>query len=69
MDDLNRWLALAHAPGLHAGQLQDWLAQGASPVELTRESRLALESLGLGDTAVGALLQPDPTAIAHKILL
>ena len=57
MDDLNRWLALAHAPGLHAGQLQHWLAQGASPVDLTRESRSALAALGLGHAAIQAVLQ------------
>jgi len=64
MDDLNRWLALAHAPGLHAGQLQHWLAQGASPVDLTRESKPALAAIGLGHAAIQALLQPDDGALA-----
>jgi DNA processing protein len=63
MDDRNRWLALAQAPGLHAGQLQDWLAQGASPIDLTRESQAALASIGLGRSAIRALLQPDCSAI------
>ena len=64
MDDLNRWLALAHAPGLHAGQLQHWLAQGASPVDLARESRSVLAAMGLGHAAIQALLQPDRAALA-----
>ena len=64
MDDLNRWLALAHAPGLHAGQLQHWLAQGASPVDLARESRSTLAAMGLGHAAIQALLQPDRAALA-----
>ena len=63
MDDPKRLLALAHAPGLHAGQVQDWLAQGASPADLTRESRSALASLGLGRAAIQALLLPDHAAI------
>jgi len=63
MDDPKRLLALAHAPGLHAGQVQDWLAQGASPADLTRESRSALASLGLGKAAIQALLLPDHAAI------
>ena len=64
MDDLNRWLALAHAPGLHAGQLQHWLAQGASPIDLARESRSTLAAIGLGQAAIQALLQPDRAALA-----
>ncbi|MGB7905059.1 MAG: DNA-processing protein DprA [Steroidobacteraceae bacterium] len=63
MDDQKRWLALAQAPGLLAGQLQDWLAQGASPIDLTRESQAALASIGLGKAAIQALLQPDGAAI------
>ncbi|MDH5274126.1 MAG: DNA-processing protein DprA [Gammaproteobacteria bacterium] len=63
MDDPKRWLALAHAPGLHTGQLQDWLAQGASPIDLTRETRRALASIGLGQATIQALLQPDGAAI------
>jgi DNA processing protein len=64
MDDPQRWLALAHAPGLHAGHLQEWLAQGAQPDDLLRQSRPALAALGLGRAATGALLQPDAAAIA-----
>jgi DNA processing protein len=67
MDDPKRWLALAQAPGLHAGQLQDWLAQGASPVDLTRETRSALASIGLGKSAIQGLLQPDSAAIENDL--
>ncbi|MGB7739813.1 MAG: DNA-processing protein DprA [Steroidobacteraceae bacterium] len=67
MDDQKRWLALAQAPGLHAGQLQDWLAQGASPIDLTRETRSALASVGLGKSAIQALLQPDGAAIENDL--
>jgi DNA processing protein len=67
MDDPKRWLALAHAPGLHAGQVQDWLAQGASPADLTRESRAALASIGLGRAAIQALLLPDDAAIENDL--
>ena len=63
MDDPKSWLVLAQAPGLHAGQLRDWLAQGAAPVELTRESRTGLVSIGLGQAAIRALQQPDFAAI------
>jgi DNA processing protein len=67
MDDPKRWLALAHAPGLHAGQLQDWLAQGASPADLMLESRSALASIGLGRAAIQALLLPDNAAIENDL--
>jgi len=67
MDHPQRWLALAHAPGLHAGQLQEWLAQGAQPDDLLRQSRPTLAALGLGRAATGALLQPDAAAIATDL--
>jgi len=67
MDDQKRWLALAQAPSLHAGQLRDWLAQGASPIDLTRESRSALASIGLGKSTIQALLQPDGAAIENDL--
>jgi len=63
MDDPERWLWLARAPGLHAGQLQEWLAQGASPLDLTRETHSALAAIGLGQPAIRALLEPDGAGI------
>ena len=67
MDDPERWLRLARAPGLHAGQLQEWLAQGASPIDLTRESQAALAAIGLGQSAIRSLQQPDSAAIASDL--
>ena len=63
MDDPERWLRLARAPGLHAGQLQEWLAQGASPIDLTRETHPALAAIGLGQPAIRALQEPDGPGI------
>jgi DNA processing protein len=67
MEDPQCWLALAHAPGLHAGQLREWLQQGASPAALPRQSRATLAALGLGRAAVTALLQPDAALIAADL--
>jgi DNA processing protein len=67
MDDLQAWLAVARAPGLHAGQLSDWLAAGHGPLELTRESRGALAALGLGGATIDALLRPDAAAVAQDL--
>ena len=63
MDDPQRWLALAHAPGLHAGQLREWLAQGRSPCELPQQSTATLGALGLGRGTITALTRPDFAAI------
>jgi DNA processing protein len=65
MDDTQAWLILARAPGLHAGQLADWLSAGATPPMLARESRTALASLGLSDTTIQSLLRPDGAALAR----
>lgn len=67
MDDPQRWLALAHAPGLHAGQLQPWLAQGRSPCELPRQSAATLGALGLARSTIAALTRPDLAAIEADI--
>ena len=63
MDDMKAWLALARTPGLHAGQLGDWLAAGAAPTTLAHESRPALAALGLGEPAIEALRRPDEPAL------
>ncbi|HEX7374359.1 MAG TPA: hypothetical protein VF277_05250, partial [Steroidobacteraceae bacterium] len=65
MDDVPAWLAVARAPGLHAGQLAEWLALGHAPADLTRESPRALAALGLGSATVDALLRPDAAALAR----
>lgn len=67
MDDPERWLTLARAPGLHAGLLQDWLALGASPGDLPAEPPTALASLGLGRSLIDALRQPDAAGIAADL--
>ena len=67
MDDPQRWLALAHAPGLHAGQLQEWLAHGTRPDELPGQSRATLAAIGLNRAAIAALVQPDAAAIAADL--
>jgi DNA processing protein len=63
MDDPQRWLPLAHAPGLHAGQLREWLAEGHSPRDLPQQSAATLAALGLGRSSIAALLRPDAAAI------
>ena len=65
MDDSHAWLALARAPGLHARQLEPWLADGHTPPSVLRESPQTLAALGLGQSAIGALLNPDSAAIAR----
>jgi DNA processing protein len=67
MDDPERWLKLARTPGLHAGQLQEWLALGASPPDLAHEPPAALAALGLGRTLIDALREPDAAGIAADL--
>jgi len=47
MDDPHAWLALARAPGLHARQLEPWLADGRTPPAVLRESPQTLATLAL----------------------
>jgi DNA processing protein len=58
MDDPKPWLALARAPGLHAGSLHGAGSEAVSPQSLPRESRAALAALGLGEAAIEALRNP-----------
>jgi DNA processing protein len=64
MDDPKPWLALARAPSLHAGHLERRGAGTQQPTELLRESRAALEALGLGTATVAALKNPDARGLA-----
>ena len=64
MDDPKPWLALARAPGLHAGHLARAGASPSPPTELLRESRAALAALGLGAATVAALADPDAGELA-----
>jgi DNA processing protein len=67
MDEREQWLALAHVPGLHAGQLADWLATGQAATGLLRQSPATLGALGLGMAAVAALRSPDLAGIAADL--
>ncbi len=55
MDDPKTWLALARAPGLHAGILRRAAGESIQPQLLPYESTAALAALGLGNAAVRAL--------------
>jgi DNA processing protein len=65
MGDLEAWLALARVPGLHAGVLASWIAAGASPPDLLRQSPATLQAIGIAEAAAAAILRPDETAIAR----
>jgi DNA processing protein len=67
MDEREQWLALAHVPGLHAGQVADWLATGQRATGLLRQSPATLGALGLGMAAVAALRSPDLAGIARDL--
>ncbi len=64
MDDPKPWLALARAPGLHAGILRRAAGDDIDPRSLPRESPAALAALGLGAGAVKALRNPSVEGIA-----
>ena len=64
MDDPITWLALARAPGLHAGCLRRASGEDIQPQSLSRESPGALAALGLGSGAVKALRNPAVEGIA-----
>jgi DNA processing protein len=63
MGEVNRWLKLARAPGLHAGMLPEGDLR-AHPTALAGESRTALAALRLPPAAIAALAQPDAAALA-----
>jgi DNA processing protein len=67
VEELSSWLRLARVNGLHAGHIAPLLAQGGSPLALLRESRTALQQLGLGDGLVAALRQPEATELQQDI--
>jgi DNA processing protein len=68
MDRVESWLAIAHAPGLHAG-----LFAAADPAftgltaALPGESRSSLAALGLREPTISALKQPDPAALRRDL--
>lgn len=64
MDEIESWLTLARAPGLHAGLLSP--ADSGSPVDalaLLRETRSTLAALGLGEAAIEAIRRPERDAL------
>jgi DNA processing protein len=67
MDEAYAWLALARAPGLHAGHLGEWLARNGPPGTLLRASTQSLAALGLDGPVVAALHRPDDEAIARDL--
>ena len=64
MDDPKIWLALARAPGLHAGHLRAAAGAAIPPQALSRESSAALARFGIGERAAAALRNPDPAGLA-----
>lgn len=67
MEDLKSWLALAHAPGLHAGQIAEFLAQGHAPTALLSASPATCAALGLNEQSIRALHRPDVARIAADV--
>jgi DNA processing protein len=65
MDDPRTWLAVARAPGLHAGQLERMDGAAPQPSRLVHESRSALAALGIGPATIEALKHPDPARLAE----
>ena len=63
MDDPERWLALAHAPGLHAGTLQPWLAAGSPPPGLLPSRTPPSPPWACVSRPSAALRRPDPAAL------
>jgi DNA processing protein len=63
MDDIREWLAIARAPGLHAGSLSELPPDTRLPTALLNASAGALRSLGVPPAAAAALHSPDANAI------
>jgi len=60
----DEWLALARAPGLHAGLLQDDAGLREDPTALVGASPATLRALQLPESAVRWLAEPDPALLA-----
>lgn len=62
--DIDHWLALARAPGLHGDHLSEHGGLSADPTLLLGQSTQALQSLGLSIAAAHWLSAPDAARIA-----
>jgi DNA processing protein len=58
------WLALATAPGLHAGHLRAAAEAGLAPAQLLGQKEATLRALGLTPGGARALVAPDERALA-----
>jgi DNA processing protein len=64
LEDLEGWLALARAPGLHAGVVPPGMTGDALPRRLRERSGAELEQRGFAPAAIAALRAPDTARIA-----
>ncbi len=62
--DIDHWLALARAPGLHADHLRDHPDLLADPTSLVHLSLHALQAVGLSPAAASWLAAPDAALLA-----
>jgi len=65
MDDLNAWLAIARAPGLHSGRLGDLPPDAVLPRWLAESTPAELHAAGLEEPTVAALRRPDRERLAR----
>jgi DNA processing protein len=67
MEDLKSWLVLAHAPGLHVGQIAGFLKDGHAPTALLAVSPATCASLGLSEATIVSLRCPETARIDADI--
>ena len=63
-EDVEGWLAIARAPGLHAGLLPPSLEPAGLPRELRSQAAAVLEQWGISPAAIAALRSPDQPRLA-----
>jgi len=59
MDELEPWLILARAPGIHAGVLSALVQRFASPAAIVAATSAQLLNAGLAPQAIAAIIKPD----------
>jgi len=67
LDDVQAWLAIARAPGLHAGLIAAAPVAVPLPQTLLDRSALGLQSWELPHAAVAALRSPDPALLESDL--